>query len=82
MIPATEKPSSFLDNHMGPFRLQVIRPFATKKGFYRSEWLPGMSDKDDVAEEAMAILTDPRDTVITVCVWSVREGQFVGIYRS
>lgn len=72
---------TFLNNHRGPYRLQLIRPFATKPGFFRSEWLSGVTDSDDVADEALGYLTDPRDNVVSVFVWSQAENQFVGGYR-
>lgn len=64
--------------HRGPFLFCVTRPFATKPGFFRSAWLKGEVDKDDVPDEARALLNDPRDTITAVDVWSVREGCFVG----
>ncbi len=76
-----DTPQSFLDNHRGPFVLMVTRPFATKTGFFRSEWLSGETCKDEVESEALAILADKRDTVTSVSVWSVREECFVGAYQ-
>jgi hypothetical protein len=67
-----------LNNHRGPYRLMVTRPFVTKPGFFRSEWLTGEIDRDDVESEARALLGDPRDTIHSVHIWSVREQQFVG----
>lgn len=71
---------SFLDNHRGPFRLIVTRPFVTKKGFYRSEWLSGSIEREDVESDARALLTDPRDTITSVYVWSEGEDCFIGGY--
>lgn len=71
----------FLDNHRGPFRLCVTRPCATKPGFFRSEWLKGSVDRADVEDEARALLQDPRDSIQHVAVWSVTEGQFVGVIK-
>lgn len=41
---------TFMDTHRGPFRLAVTRP-AKKTGFYTTEWLAGMTSREDVAEE-------------------------------
>jgi hypothetical protein len=71
----------WLSAHRGPFRLCVTRPFATKPGFFRSEWLVGEVHRDDVPDESQALLDDPRDTIISVSVWSVREECFVGGFR-
>lgn len=68
----------WLTAHRGPFRLVVVRPFATKPGFFRSEWLKGEVERDDVVEEARSLLTDPRDTIVGVYVWSVREECYAG----
>jgi len=62
--------------------MSLRRPFTTKRGFYRSEWLKGESSRDEVADEAIAILTDPRDTVVSINVWSVTEQQFIGGYST
>lgn len=70
---------SFLDNHRGPFRLVVTRP-AKKPGFHSTEWLKGEVDRDDVLSEAQALLTDPRDTITHVGIWSVTESSFAGSY--
>lgn len=70
-----------MKNHRGPYRLLVSRPFATKPGFHRSEWLPGQVDGADVEDEAQALLADPRDTINYVSVWSEREQQFVTGFR-
>jgi hypothetical protein len=64
----------------GPFLLCITRPGA-KKGFWTSEWLKGEVSKDDVEEEAQALLTDPRDSVVVVNVWSLKDGQFVGGWK-
>lgn len=68
---------SFLNNHRGPFRFCVSRP--GKKGS-ETEWLKGESARDDVEAEARALLTDHRDTITHVSVWSVAENQFVGAF--
>ena len=59
----------------------VTRPFATKAGFHRSEWLKGAVEREDVGPEAMALLADKRDTITHVCVWSEKEQAFVTTIR-
>jgi len=59
----------------GPFRLLVTRP--GKRGKVSSEWLKGRTEADDVEEECQALLSDPKDTINTVNVWSERESQFI-----
>lgn len=84
MTTATTTPTlssvGFLANHRGPYKFLVTRP-ASKSGFYTSEWLTGTIDSSDVEAEARALLSDPRDAIIDVCVWSVREQQFAGVIR-
>lgn len=77
---------TFLDHHRGPYIFCVIRPgVVTRSGRAKpstSEWLRGSEvDRDDVESEARALLADPRDTISSVWVWSVREDAFVGGYR-
>jgi hypothetical protein len=71
--------------HRGPFLLCVTRPHpkATRaaKGFSSTEWLKGEVAKDDLMAEAAAILADPRDTVVNVFAWSVKDQQFAGGFR-
>jgi len=64
-------------NHRGPYRLLAVRPLKTKPGHYRSEWLRGSVDADDVPDEAGSMLDDPRDTITSIHVWSEREQCFV-----
>lgn len=71
----------FLDQHRGPYRFCVVRP-GRKPGFFSSEWLPGETDRDDVESEALALLSDPRDTIRWVGVWSIRDECHIGAYRS
>lgn len=70
-----------LNNHRGPYIFMVTRPFTKKVGFYRSEWLKGEVDREDVGSEALALLDDPRDTITAVYVWSEREQAFVTTIR-
>ena len=72
---------TFLDNHRGPFLFLVTRETPTRKLKQRAEWLTGEIDKNDVADEARALLADPRDTIRSINVWSVREDSFVGGYH-
>ncbi len=73
--------ADILARHRGPYIFCVVRPSPKKKGFYKSEWLKGSTEREDVGPEAMALLTDPRDTVIQVAVWSEREASFVTVIR-
>jgi hypothetical protein len=66
--------------YRGPFRLCVTRP-ASKPGFYRSEWLAGTVATEDLTAEARALLTDPRDRIQHINVWSEREQKFVHTFR-
>lgn len=70
--------------HRGPYQFMVSRTVPpTKTGHkYGSEWLPGLSDSDEVEGDANALLADSRDTIVSVDVWSVHEGQFVMTYRN
>ena len=70
--------------HRGPFRLQVGRPYtgrSTRKPDMTYETLAGTVTRDDVVEEATAFLTDPRDSVTVVHVFSDREQQHVTTYH-
>lgn len=67
--------------HRGPFFLMVVRPNPKKSDRFVSEWLKGQSNKDDVESDVMGLLTDPRDTIVSVAVWSDAENQFVGTYN-
>ena len=70
-----------LNNHRGPYIFMVTRPFATKPGFHRSEWLRGDVEREDVGSEALALIDDPRDSISAVYVWSQREQAFVTAIR-
>lgn len=72
-----ERARETLARHRGPFVFCVGRPHAKRPGFHTSEWLQGSIERDDVLSEAEALLSDPRDTITTVSVWSEREQQFV-----
>jgi hypothetical protein len=66
--------------HRGPYTFHVERN-GVKAGTWGSETLKGEIDADDVLSEAMALLADPRDKIVRVHVWSVREEMFVMTYR-
>ena len=70
----------WLNAHRGPFRLCITRP-GTKPGFYRCEWLRGEISRGDVEDECAALLTDPRDTIHSIHVWSVSEQTFCGTIK-
>jgi hypothetical protein len=73
----------FWARHRGPFTLCISRPSAKKgkTGFYTTEWLQGSSEGPDAQDEAYALLTDPRDTITVVSVWSEREQSYSMNYR-
>lgn len=80
-LPVVLNAEPFWHRHRGPFVLVVSRPMVTKRGFWRSERLSGSSDGLTTQEEAYALLTDPRDTIDGVSIWSEREEMFVMNYR-
>ncbi len=77
----TRIPARWQERHRGPYRLMVSRP-GRKPGFYTTAWLAGEVESDDCDAEAAALLADPRDQILTVDVWSVKEGQFVQSYTN
>lgn len=72
--------NDILERHAGPYRFQVIRP-ASKPGFFRSQFLPGNVEREEIGNEAMALLNDPRDQIVDVNVWSEREAMFITTIR-
>lgn len=75
--------SHILANHRGPYKFLLIRPkVGPKPHFFTSEWLKGDVRSEDVGEEAMSLLSDPRDTIVNVGVWSERESCFISVIRS
>lgn len=72
--------SDILGRHHGPYLFMVYRTDYTKLG--TTEVLPGYVDTGDVGEEAFALITDPRDDIEYVCVWSVPEEMFVTVIRT
>lgn len=78
-----------LNRHSGPpYRFCLTRPKVGGKHKgdtprFCTEWLTGLvTEKESVGPEAIALLTDPRDTVCSVGIWSEREQQFLGTIRS
>lgn len=67
-----------LQRHRGPFTLIGWRPPTTKKGKVDERTVVAKAvSRDEVEELARMALTDPRDTLTSVHVWSDREEQFV-----
>lgn len=62
-------------DHRGPFKLQVSRPPTGKEKVAQLETLPGLVEGIDIEDECLALLTDPRDTITRIYVWSDLEGQ-------
>lgn len=71
----------YLARHRGPYRLVATRRTTVRREPYRTDWLTGAVEREDLSAEALALLTDPRDTIVAVDVWSVTEQQFVHTYR-
>lgn len=72
------------EHHRGPYTLQVIRETPVSKGRkvpYVVDTLPGTVEPEDIPAEARALLTDPRDTITSVFVWSEYEQQHVTTYK-
>ena len=67
--------SDILSRHRGPFLFCLTRPGV--KSRFKSEWLKSEVASEDVWEEAKALLSDPRDTISAIHVWSQRENMFV-----
>ena len=78
--------SDILSRHRGPYLLMLTRPTTSKyKGEtprFCSEWLKSEVASEDVGDEARALLTDPRDCIKSVSVWSQKENMFVAGIRS
>jgi hypothetical protein len=70
----------FYTRHRGPYQLQITRskPLTSKaKLKVEVETLTGTVDGPDVESEARALLDDPRDSILSVSVWSIKEQQHV-----
>ena len=66
------------DHHKGPYQLAVLRTKTTGKVKWSFEALRGHLKRGaDVLEEAEALLTDPRDSIETVFVYSVKHKYIV-----
>jgi flagellar biosynthesis regulator FlaF len=75
---------TFTSRHRGPFLFQLTRakpPTSKAKLLVEIETLTGTVLGEDCADEAKALLTDPRDSILSVSVWSVPEQQHVHTYR-
>ena len=79
--PKVAEAEPFWVRHRGPFVLLIGRPHKKKRGFFTSEWLVGSEEGPEAQAAAYALLTDPRDTISTVSVWSEREQSFSMNYR-
>lgn len=77
--------NTFYLRHKGPFTFNVTRKVVVNKSTGRTElqsqYLSGRMDAEDVESEAKALLEDPRDTILSVSVWSESEEQFVTSFR-
>jgi hypothetical protein len=77
----------FFERHQGPFQLVVYRPGTRKTQgvsgglLHTREVLSGSVAGDEVEEEALSLMGDPRDTIDMVEVWSEMEQQHVMTYR-
>jgi hypothetical protein len=69
---------SALDRHRGPFQFQVTRLAPTTPCGVTVALLDGETSRDDVMARARTLLTDPRDTIVSVSVWSCTEQQHIG----
>lgn len=67
--------------HRGPYSLAVLRTAPKAKGGVRSAVEARGVATEDVEEMAEMLLTDPRDSIETVFVWSEREEQFVTWFK-
>ena len=65
-----------LIEHRGPFQFQITRPNPKKNPKVPNlvEALPGLIDREDVWEEAKALLEDPRDCITSIAVWAMGKG--------
>jgi hypothetical protein len=68
------------EHHRGPYVFGVMRETPKRKMKYHYDALPGKVEVDDIREEARALLSDKRDTITSVYVYSVSEEQHVTTY--
>lgn len=69
------------DHHRGPYVFGVVRETPARKIKWHYYPLPGHVEVDDIRDEAAALLSDPRDTITSVIVFSVAEAQHVTTYK-
>ena len=74
--------NDILARHRGPYIFAVCRPTNSSKfkgdtPRFATEWLKSEVLSEDVGVEAISLITDPRDTICSVGVWSQRENTFV-----
>jgi hypothetical protein len=77
---------ALLSRHRGPFILVAFRPkkvtrFGRPEMTEEKEVIATGVSKEDVLELADSFLSDPRDSIVAIHVWSERENQFLGGVR-
>lgn len=75
-----------LTRHRGPFTLVAFRPknvtrFGRKEVIEEKEIVGQGVGRDEVFELIESFLTDPRDSITSIHVWSERDNQFLGGMR-
>ena len=68
------------DHHRGPYVFAVIRETPKRKMKYTFDTLPGKVEVEDIEDEAKALLSDKRDTITSIYVFSAYEDQHVTTY--
>lgn len=69
------------DNHQGPYSLQIVREMDKKgKPAQGIGHIDGPFSAEEAHEEARLLVKDPKDTVVEVFVFSIKEGQFIGCF--
>ena len=68
------------EHHRGPYVLGVMRETPKRRMKYHYDALPGKVEVEDIEAEAKALLSDKRDTITSVYVFSVHEDQHVTTY--
>ena len=69
------------EHHRGPYMFGVMRETPRRKMPYHYDALPGKVEVEDIESEARALLSDKRDTITSVYVWSETEQQHIMTYR-
>lgn len=72
----------FYTRHHGPYQLQISRTDLASDTGFKVSILPGEVAGSDAESEAMALLSDPRDTITSVSVWSIPESQHVTTFTN